>query len=170
MALKFNQPIVAMQAPSGGEQVVVNQPNIIFAADRAGQAGQSIPTGVSTKVAMNQEQIDFGGYYDPVLFEWTPPIGIYDMRVNAAILLLGNADTFIVKIMKNGTPIYVSSVVASANNLNPIIGTSGQVSSLAGADVFTMEVEHDAAGALNLSSDINATYMYGTLHTQSLEA
>lgn len=170
MALKFNQPIVVQQAPAGGEQVVVNQPNIIVSADRNGQAAQSIPTGVSTRVALSQEVIDFGGFYDPVLFEWTPPIGIYEMRANAAILLLGNTDIFTVKIIKDGTPIYVGSVVASANNLNPVIGAAGLVSSATGTEIFTMEVEHDSAGALDLSSDINATYMYATIHTQSFEA
>jgi len=170
MALKFNQPIVVNQAPAGGEQVVVNQPNYIVSADRNGQVAQSIPTGVSTRVALNQEVIDFGGFYDPVLFEWTPAVGIYQMRINAGVLLLDNGEVFTIKIVKDSVVIYAATVIGSTNNLNPIVGSGGLVSSATGTEVFTMEVEHDHGSNLDISSDVNATYMYATLHTQSLEA
>ena len=168
MPLNADQPIIPDGAPAGGIQLVKSQPNIIMQADRNGQPNQSIPSGVSTIVQLNQEQIDFGGYFDPLTFTWTPPIGLYSIAIHAEILLLDSNEEFIVRIMKNGLQQFPDSKFATFNDQSVSVGVSGLVSSGAGADTFTMEVEHDHGSNLEISSNPGLTYIIGTLYTQSL--
>jgi hypothetical protein len=133
---------------------------VAFLADRDGVAQQSIPSGVSTLVQNSVEKIDIGGYYDNTTFQWVPQAGTYFIQGHVRIIGLDNGDELIVRLLKNGTPIYFDNSFSSMNNQDPSAGAAG-LTSANGTDVYTMEVEHNQGSNLNISSGPDETYFYG---------
>jgi len=137
-----------------------NERVVGFLADRTGEAQQSIPTGTPTVIELNQEQIDVPGQYNPVNFTWTPQPGIFVVQASARIISLDSNDSLTISILKNGTPIYSFTGFATINNQDVQTGTIG-LTGANGTDDYTVQIEHNQGGALNLSSLPNETYFYG---------
>lgn len=133
---------------------------IAFLANRSGQAQQSIPSGTPTTFQANQEQNDIGGYYDPVTFTWTPQPGIYFIHAHIRILLLDANDELQLTILKDGSPLYFDNRFSTSNNQNPAAQASG-LANADGTNDFTVQIEHNQGGALNISSLPSESYFYG---------
>ena len=160
MALVIGEYIIPDGPPSGGIQFMKSASKVVYVADRTGQANQSILSSVRTRCEFNVETIDQGGFYDPVLFEWTPSPGTYIMKAQVGIILLDSNNELDVRILKNGVEIYFGSSFSTTNNQSPVAAANG-ITIANGTDIYTIEIEHDQGSALDMTSDPVISYVYG---------
>lgn len=105
----------------------------MFRATMAGdQAG--MVSGTPTKIAFATEDYDIGGFYDHVLYRWTPPTS--KVRLTARLFLTGAMDVakhLEMYIYRNGAPFATLFIPLLVN------GGSAEISAIAnasGADYF----------------------------------
>jgi len=130
-----------------------------FLADRNGQAQQSIPSGTPTTFQGSQKPFDVGNFYNTGTFTWTPPPGTYLIHAHVKILSLDSNDEVEVRILKDGSMLYFDNKFATANNQDVSAAAIGATVAN-GSNAYTVQVEHNQGGALNISSIAAESYFY----------
>lgn len=126
--------------------------------------------GSPTFVQLNINTIVFndGGFFDILLFRWTPPAGLITIKGTCSLSQLnGAAPRFgTVGISKNGTHVGTStfkkgSVIGGGlHNPRSVVELIDRAS---GTDFYTMVVRHNSSGGEIAFSDSRLTYFSGAV-------
>lgn len=124
-------------------------------------ATQSINSGSSTKVQLNNESYDTGSNFDSTTnYRYTAPsTGYYHMNAAARIVDLADGKFFVVSIKKNGTTVLCTAVADSGHANSNISAYISDVQALTANDYIELFVEHDHGSARDLHGNGDQVFM-----------
>lgn len=123
-------------------------------------SNQTVTTGVSTKITLNTELIDIGGYFDSSTnYRWTPPAGRYLINYGVKGIDAGvTAQAIIGKLYFNGSA-YHESILPYYDNGNATVSNS-LIIDLNGTDYVELFGQTGGTGAVNIGGG-RETYLSG---------
>lgn len=120
---------------------------------------QSVLPSAFRIIRCDTEVFDDGGFYDPVLFRWTPPAGLLTVRGCVSFSVLGTDDIGTSGIFKNGI-LWKKGCVVQQTATNPR-SVVAAIDKADGDDFYELVGRHNGAASDVVFADSRLTYFSG---------